>query len=172
MLKQKERENVPLRSDEGVYHTANKIQLLHPQKRSEIFFGTGFHLGKVVIGCLGTYLESIGIQNLLVEEKLYGPVVVNSVTSGGNYIRSKIGMSLIAEAMEQLQVHFFLQFFDGEVFSKIFEEIDELVIMMRDPSKNQVNITSQWVSARTYLTNLKKHSIHSRQVVLRTGTIS
>ena len=54
------------------------------------------------------------------------------------------GVSLIAEAMEQLQVYSFLHSSDGEVFSELFNTIDELVIMMRDPSKNQVNITSQW----------------------------
>ena len=93
---------------------------------------------------LGTYLESSGIQYLLVKEKVYGPAVVNSVMSGGNYIRGKRGMSLAAKAMEQLQVYSFLHSFDGEVFSELFDKIDELVIMMRDPNKNQVNITSQW----------------------------
>ena len=53
-------------------------------------------------------------------------------------------MSLIAEAMEQLQVYSFLQSSDGEVFCELFDKIDKLVIMMRDLSKNQVNITSQW----------------------------
>ena len=144
MLKQKERENSPLWSDEGVHHAAKEILLLYPQKFSIMFLGIGgFHLEKVVIGCLGTYLESSGIQNLLVEEKVYGPGVVNSVMSGGNYIRGKRGMSLIAEAMEQLQVYSFLQSSDGVLFSELFDKIDEL-IMMRDPSKNQVNITSQW----------------------------
>ena len=46
--------------------------------------------------------------------------------------------------MEQLQVYSFLQSSDGEVFSELFGKINELVIMMRDPSKSQVNITSQW----------------------------
>ena len=42
-----------------------KMQLLYPQKFSNIFLGVGgFHLEKVVIGCLGTYLESSGIENL------------------------------------------------------------------------------------------------------------
>ena len=98
-------ENSPFWSDEGAYHTAKEIQLLYPQKFSNIFPGIGgFHLEKVVNGCLGTYLESSGIQNLLVKEKVYEPAVVNSVMSGGNYFRGKRGMSLIAEAMEQLQV--------------------------------------------------------------------
>ena len=58
VLKQKERENGPFWSDEGVCHIANEMQLLYPQKFSNIFFGIGsFHLEKVVIGCLGTYLK-------------------------------------------------------------------------------------------------------------------
>ena len=92
MLKEKEHENGPLLSDEGMYHIAKEMQLLYPQKFSIIFLGIGgFHLKKVVIGCLSTYLESSGIQNLLVEEKVYGPAVVNSVMSVRNYIRVKKG---------------------------------------------------------------------------------
>ena len=90
------------------------------------------------------YLELSGIQNLLVEEKFYGPAVVNSVMSNRNYIPGKRRMSLTAEAMEQLQVYSFLHFSDSEVFSGIFDKIYKLAIMMRDPSKNRVNITSQW----------------------------
>ena len=71
-----------------MYHTVKEIQLLYPQKFSNIFLGIGdFDLEKAAIGCLGTYLESSGIQNLLVKEKVYGPAVVNSVMSGKNYIR-------------------------------------------------------------------------------------
>ena len=79
---------------------------------------------------------------MLVEEKVYGPAVVNSVMSGGNYIRGERGMPVIAEAMEQLQVYSCLQSSDGEVFSELFDKISELAIIMRDPSKIQVNITS------------------------------
>ena len=45
--------------------------------------------------------------------------------------------------MKQLQVYSFLQSSDGEVFCEPFDKIHELAIM-HDPSKNQVNITSQW----------------------------
>ena len=101
VLKQKKCENGPFWLDEGVYHTGKEMQLLHSQKFSNIFLGIGgFYLEKIVIGCFGTYLESSGIQNLLVKEKVYGPAVVNSVMSGRNYIRGKRWMSLIAEAMD------------------------------------------------------------------------
>ena len=88
---------------------------------------------------MGTHLESSGIQNLLVKEKVYEPAPVNSVM-----IQGKRGISLIAEAMEQLQVYSFLQSSYGGVFSELFNKINEIIIMMRDPSKNQVNFTSQW----------------------------
>ena len=85
VLKQKECDNVLLWLDEGVCYTAKEIQLLYPQKFSNIFLVIGsFHLKKVVIGCLGTYLESSDIHNLLVKEK-----VVNSVMSGRNYSLNK-----------------------------------------------------------------------------------
>ena len=149
MLKQKERENGPLWLDKGVYHTAKEIKLWYPQKLSNIFLGIsifigGFHLETLVIGCLGTHLESSGIQNLLVKEKVYETAAVNSVMSGRNYIRGKRGIFLIAEAMEQFQVYSFLQSSDGGVFSGLFDNINEIIIMMRHPSENQVNFTSQW----------------------------
>ena len=116
----------------------------YTQRFRNIFLGIGgFHLEKVVIGCLGTYLKSNDIQNLLVEVKVYGPAVVNSVMSGRNYIWGKRGMSLIDEAIEQLQAYSFLKSSDGEAFSELFDKIGKLVIMMCNPSKNQVNITSQ-----------------------------
>ena len=62
--------------------------------------------------------------------------------SGGNYIRAEREMPVIAEAMEQLQVYSWLQSSDGEVFSELFDKMNELAIIMRDPSKIQVNITS------------------------------
>ena len=54
----------------------------------------------MIVGCLGTYLETSGLQNILVEHEIFGPGVVNTVMSGGDYVRAKRGMSLLSEAME------------------------------------------------------------------------
>ena len=89
------------------------------------------------------YLESSGIQNLLVEGQIYRCAVVNVVMSGGNYIWGKRGMPLIADKL---------------VFSELFDKIDELVTMMRDPSKNQVNITSQWSKGMNILDKFEEAS--------------
>ena len=62
---------------------------------------------------------------------------------------------------EQLQVSSFLQSSDDEVCSKLFDKIEEVTVLMRDPSKNQINVTSK-LTKWMYLMNLKKHSIHWR----------
>ena len=76
--------------------------------------------------------------------------------SVGNYIWVKIGVSLIAEVMEQLQVYSFLHSSDGEIFSELFDKINELVIMMRDLNKKQVDVTSQWSKCMNILDKFKE----------------
>ena len=44
---------------------------------------------KVILGCLGLYLETSGVDNILIELEIFGPGVVNTVMSGGDYIKSK-----------------------------------------------------------------------------------
>ena len=100
---------------------------------------------KVVIGCLGTYLECSGIQHLLVEEKVFGPAVVNSVMSGGNYVRGKRGMALIAEAMERLQISSFLESSDGEIYTDLFQKLEKLTnVITANPTQNQAYFDNLW----------------------------
>ena len=98
----------PLWSDEGVYHIAKELQLLNPNLFQNIFLGLGgFHTEKIVLACLGTYLKESGIEQILVENEIFGPVAVNSVMSGADYALGKRGMSLIAEAMSRLYISAF-----------------------------------------------------------------
>ena len=57
--------------------------------------------------------------------------------SGGKYIWGERGISLIAEAVEELQVYSFLQSSNAEILSELFDKIDKLVIMMGDRSKTR-----------------------------------
>ena len=88
VLKQKEPENGPFWWGEGVCYTAKEIHTSYPQKFSNIFLGiVSFYLEKLIIRSLNRYLKSSSIQNMLVEEKIYGPAVVNSVKSSRNDMR-------------------------------------------------------------------------------------
>ena len=145
VLKQKQLNSGPLWSDNGVYRIAKEIQLCQPDKFSNIFLGIGgFHLEKVIIGCLGAYLETSGIQNIFVEHEIFGPGVVNTVMNGGNYVRGKRGISLLAESMEQLQITAFLQQYDIEMFGGMSEKITQLQSLMENPNENQERISELW----------------------------
>ena len=94
----------PLWCDEGVYRIAKELQLLNPILFSNIFLGLGgFHMEKILISCCGSYLKGCGIENVFVENDVFGPGVVQSVMSGGHYVRGKKGMMMLAETLQQLQ---------------------------------------------------------------------
>ena len=91
--------------DYGVYHLAKELQIVLPNKFSNIFLGLGgFHMEKIVESILGKFLVDTGISDILVELEIYGPNSVKQVMDGKHYIRSKRGMSLIAECMQTLRL--------------------------------------------------------------------
>ena len=132
----------PLWSDEGVYRIAKEIQLQQPEKFDNIFLGIGgFHLEKIVIACCGKYLEESGIDSVLVETTIYRISVVNSVMNGSNYIRGKRGMSLIAEALEHLQLSAFIESnsLNFEDVSKILDTMQSLLNTTTTNEDEQIN---------------------------------
>ena len=103
VLEQKSQKYGPLWCDEGVYRIAKELQLLNPESFKNIFLGLGgFHMEKIVLACLGKYLEEVGIEQVLVKNEVFGPVVAKQVMTGSHYIRSKRGMSIMAEALHRL----------------------------------------------------------------------
>ena len=88
--------NIPnglLGCDKGVYRIGKEIQLLRPDEFKNIFLGMGgFHTKKIVLVCLGKYLEKSGIKKVFEITETFGPDTVKSVLNGGHYIRAKKGM--------------------------------------------------------------------------------
>ena len=68
VLKQRNAESGPLWSDEGVYRLAKELQLLNPAEFDNIFFGLGGFMEKIVMACLGQYLERMGIESVFVKK--------------------------------------------------------------------------------------------------------
>ena len=58
-----------------------------------IMLGT-FHLTKIFIQCIGKYLRNNGAETIFVENAVFGTNVVQSVLTGGNYVRSVKGFML------------------------------------------------------------------------------
>ena len=122
--------------DEGVYALAKEIQILKPDIFSNIFLGLGpFHMEKIVMACLGKFLECIGIDAALVESGVYGiDVVPSKVMSGKHYVMSKEGMMIIADAMYTLLFQAFKDAADSEILRQVLEyyksEINNIIRML------------------------------------------
>ena len=89
---------------------AKEIQLLHPDKFSNIFLGLGgFHTEKIVLACCGKLLEAVGARDIFVQDEIYGPVVTDKILKGKDYVLSLEAMRNLAEAVNRVKFDIFMQ---------------------------------------------------------------
>ena len=75
---------------------------MKPDQFNNIFLGLhGFHMEKIVLACLGAYLEPSGIFAVLVETECYGTDVIKSVISGS---RARTAHSMIHEVLPSMML--------------------------------------------------------------------
>ena len=85
---------------------------MKPDQFNNIFLGLGgFHMEKIVLACLGAYLEPSGIFAVLVETECYGTDVIKSVISGSHYSRARTAHSMIHEVLTSMMLEAFLSNF-------------------------------------------------------------
>ena len=66
MLSALNQTNLPVACDEGVYRIAREIQLFRPDEFKNIVLCMGsFHMTKVALGCIRTFLKDSGAQTIL-----------------------------------------------------------------------------------------------------------
>ena len=97
--------------DEGVYCLAKDIQLLKPELFGSIFLGLGpFHWSKIIMGAIGKWLNPSGIGEALKKSGVFAAdVALSSVLKGGDYMKAKDGINMIAESILRLQYEAFLE---------------------------------------------------------------
>ena len=159
VLKQKNAVSGALWSDEGVYAIAKEIQLLKPDQFSNIFLGMGpFHMEKIVIACLGKFLDCIGISLALVETEAFGKLVVeNSVMTGAHYCKGKEAMSLISEVITVLMFEQF-QADQDSTSCELDEQIQIMVTkMQRALDVERKEFKDIWEESKMLNTDLKKY---------------
>ena len=90
--------------DEGVYCIAKELQLLD-RKFDNIFIGLGgFHMEKNILGCIGQFLQNIGVRDIFIQSGIFTPTATdNKVMNGGDYILSRSGMRWLCEAVARLR---------------------------------------------------------------------
>ena len=109
VLKQKGDSYGGLWADECVYRIAKEIQLMKPDQFNNIFLGLGgFHMEKIVLACLGTYLEPSGIFAVLVETECYGTDVIKTVISSSHYSRARTAHSILHEVLTSMMLEVLL----------------------------------------------------------------
>ena len=150
-------------ADEGVYRIAKEIQLLKSDQFDNIFLGLGgFHMEKIVLACLGAYLEPSGIFTVLVETESYGTDVIKTVISGSHYSRGRTAHSVIHTSM-------MLEPF----FSKFPEKREELEALHVGFQSKELTIEEWNTTKETFKPPLKSTSVkgHHNLCHLIIGTL-
>ena len=90
--------------DEGVYQVIIDIALSHPPEFPNLFPMMGiFHMAKIALHCAGKYLKGNSTDIALILAKCFGSNTIESVLSGGHYVRSLPGMQIFKEGFEILK---------------------------------------------------------------------
>ena len=69
---------------------------MRPEVFGDLFLGLGpFHMEKIVMACMGSFLERVGVDTALSESKVFGVDAVHKkVMNGKHYVKSKEGMEV------------------------------------------------------------------------------
>ena len=90
LLSQLNQEYLAVTCDEDVCRIARNIQLQRPKEFEKIILCLGsFHLTKVLHACIGKYLTNGGVENMFIENTLFGISVVNQILNGTHYARCR-----------------------------------------------------------------------------------
>ena len=138
--KQLSQEYFPVVTDEGMFQIAMDILLSHPSEFKSLFPMTGiFHMTKTALHCAGLYFRGSGIDTALILSKCFGENTMDSVLSGGHYVRSLLGMQVIKDAFEVLIWEAFWKSKDSTALKTIKAEIKKfrIVLNSRDPKNAQ-----------------------------------
>ena len=113
-------------------------------------------------------MENTGVDTVFVENEIFGPVVVNTVMSGGNYICGKRGMSLLSEALTYLQVFKCLESNPNNTFNECFQQLGKFQNSFQDSSTNTSVADAGWKecskSATAFTNSLKEFIENGLQV--------
>ena len=139
LLSQLKQESLPVFCDEGVYRIVAEITLQNQVEFQKLvpLLG-GFHMAKAAEHCIGKLVKGSGLDDTLVETKVFGVKVVEQVISGGHYERSLRAYLILEDVIEIMKWKVFsnkysgsealsnLKGFAGVFVSKDLEQINEM----------------------------------------------
>ncbi|KAK1899773.1 Bifunctional aspartokinase/homoserine dehydrogenase [Dissostichus eleginoides] len=128
---------------------------------------------KIVLACLGTYLEPSGIFGVLVETECYGTDVIKTVISGSHYSRAHTAHSIIHEVLTSMMFEAFLSKFPerlteldalqvncqskeltSEEWNTTKERADSIQAAFQDYLKERASLSQSFDYWKTYVSDL------------------
>ena len=85
---------------------------MRPDESGDLFLSLGgFHMEKILLACIGAYLEPSRMFAVLVETECYGTDVIKSAISGSHYSRVCTAHLMIYEVLMSMMLEVFLSKF-------------------------------------------------------------
>ena len=128
---------------------------------------------KIILACLGTYLEPSGIFGVLVETECYGTDVIKTVISGSHYSRARTAHSMIHEVLMIMMLEAFLSKYPakrtelellqvkcqskeltGEEWNQTKEQADTLQTAFQMYYKETASVSQSFACWNTYVSDL------------------
>ena len=151
VVSQLQQDTLPLFCDEGVFRIVVDIYIKHPDEFSHLLPMLGaFHMAKVA----GKYIKGSGFEDALVENKVFGVKVMESVLNGKHYVRSLRGLNIITEAILAIKWEAFWKSHDKDDFRTELNTIESLVSSFT--IKDQVPAQQTFNDALPALTKLRE----------------
>ena len=104
LLSNLEQPLLPFFCDEGVFHTVVEVVLNSPDEFKNLYPMMGmFHMAKAGLHCAGKIIAGSGVDSVLKQVNIFGEKTLESVLSGGHYVRALKGMLILSEAIRCMQ---------------------------------------------------------------------
>ena len=101
--KQLNQDVLPVWSDEGIFAIVCDIFLHEKDTFGDLYPCMGpFHWCRVLLKCQGKLLRGTGMDDVLVECEVFGPVVLDTALNGHHYARALTGILIVEEVMMRL----------------------------------------------------------------------
>ena len=106
ILAQLDQSFLPFFCDEALLHMLTVVEIILncPDEFSNLYTMMGMsHMAKAALHCAGKILAGSGIDTALIKTKIFGELTLESVLSGGHYVRALKGILIIRQAIRSLQ---------------------------------------------------------------------
>ena len=127
---------LPVFCDEGVFRIVLDIYLDHPIEFRDLLPMLGsFHMTKIALGATGKYVLGCGLDDAVIETKIFGKKTIEAVLGGTHYVRSIRGMPIISAAIQFIKWQAFWELHDPSEYKYELSLIDTLMDALNEKTR-------------------------------------